>query len=73
MKTTSSILTMQSGLHSQYMVCKTVIKSSLFHIQVQVPNDPDPQRAAILATIPSFMVMAYNRLIEVGQHRDAPR
>jgi hypothetical protein len=39
---------------------------------IPVPNDPDPQRAAILATIPSFMVMAYNRLIEVGLHRDAP-
>ncbi len=39
---------------------------------IPFPNDPDPQRAAILAVIPTFMVVAYNRLIDMGLPRDAP-
>jgi hypothetical protein len=40
--------------------------------EIPNPNDPDPQRAAILAVIPKFMIMAYNRLIEMGLQRDSP-
>lgn len=36
------------------------------------PADPDPARCAIHAVPPQFLVMAFNRLIERGLHRDAP-
>ncbi|KAH6612922.1 hypothetical protein B0J18DRAFT_470273 [Chaetomium sp. MPI-SDFR-AT-0129] len=36
------------------------------------PADPDPQRYAILAGIPSLLVTAFNRLIERGLPRGSP-
>ena len=36
------------------------------------PADPDPARYAILAVIPQFMIVAYNRLIELGLPRGSP-
>jgi hypothetical protein len=36
------------------------------------PMDPDPERYAILAVLPSYLVTAFNRLIERGLPRDSP-
>lgn len=36
------------------------------------PQDPDPERYAILAVPPFYMVFAFNRLIERGLPRDSP-
>lgn len=36
------------------------------------PQDPDPERYAILAVIPSYLVTAFNRLIKRGLPRDSP-
>lgn len=36
------------------------------------PQDPDPQRYAILAVLPYYLTIAYNRLIERGLPRAAP-
>lgn len=36
------------------------------------PVDPDPERYAILAVLPSYLVMAFNRLIERGLPRGSP-
>lgn len=36
------------------------------------PKDPDPQRYAVLAVLPYYLVMAFNRLIEIGLPRDSP-
>jgi hypothetical protein len=36
------------------------------------PNDTDPRRYAILAVLPEFLVIAFNRLIEKGLPRGAP-
>ncbi|KAJ9635079.1 hypothetical protein H2199_008565 [Coniosporium tulheliwenetii] len=40
--------------------------------EIPDPADPDPARYAILAVLPQFLVLAFNRLIERGLHRDAP-
>lgn len=40
--------------------------------EIPDPQDPDPQRYAILAVLPSYMTAAYNRLIERGLPRGAP-
>lgn len=37
------------------------------------PQDPDPERYAVLAVLPSHLVRAFNRLIERGLPRDSPR
>lgn len=39
---------------------------------IPYPADPDPQRAAILAGIPSLLVLAFNRLIKKGLPRGSP-
>ncbi|KAK4152495.1 hypothetical protein C8A00DRAFT_16184 [Chaetomidium leptoderma] len=36
------------------------------------PADPDPERYAILAVLPSYLVTAFNRLIERGLPRGSP-
>lgn len=36
------------------------------------PMDPDPERYAILAVLPFYLVKAFNRLIERGLPRDSP-
>jgi hypothetical protein len=36
------------------------------------PKDPDPERYAVLAVIPSLLVLAFNKRIELGLPRDAP-
>ncbi|KAK4103758.1 hypothetical protein N658DRAFT_505400 [Parathielavia hyrcaniae] len=36
------------------------------------PADPDPERYAILAGLPSYLVIAFNRLIELGLPRGSP-
>jgi hypothetical protein len=36
------------------------------------PRDDDPRRYAILAVLPEFLVIAFNRLIEKGLPRGAP-
>jgi hypothetical protein len=36
------------------------------------PKDPDPNRCAVLACIPSLLVEAFNRNIGLGLPRDAP-
>lgn len=36
------------------------------------PKDPDPERYAILAVLPYYLVVAFNRLIERGLPRDSP-
>ncbi|KAL1840579.1 hypothetical protein VTJ49DRAFT_311 [Mycothermus thermophilus] len=36
------------------------------------PEDPDPERYAILSVLPSYLAMAFNRLIERGLVRAAP-
>jgi len=36
------------------------------------PEDGDPERYAILAVLPNFMVAAYNRLIQKGLPRGSP-
>ena len=33
--------------------------------EIPDPDDPDPERYAILAVLPRFLVIAYNRLIEI--------
>ncbi|KAL2120453.1 hypothetical protein VTJ04DRAFT_4480 [Mycothermus thermophilus] len=40
--------------------------------EIPDPKDPDPERYAILAVLPSYLVMAFNRLIEMGLPRGAP-
>ncbi|KAL8786513.1 MAG: hypothetical protein Q9213_002740 [Squamulea squamosa] len=36
------------------------------------PQDTDPARYAVLASIPSLIIQAYNRLIDLGLPREAP-
>ncbi|KAM0282712.1 hypothetical protein ACHAQH_002910 [Verticillium albo-atrum] len=36
------------------------------------PRDPDPQRQAILAVLPFYLTVAFNRLIERGLARGSP-
>lgn len=36
------------------------------------PQDPDPERYAVLAVIPHYMVKAFNHLIQRGLPRDSP-
>ncbi|KAJ4393004.1 hypothetical protein N0V93_002208 [Gnomoniopsis smithogilvyi] len=36
------------------------------------PQDPDPERYAVLAVLPFYMVMAFNRLIQRGLPRGSP-
>ncbi|KAH8175816.1 hypothetical protein LIA77_04234 [Sarocladium implicatum] len=36
------------------------------------PQDPDPERYAILAVLPHYLVIAFNRLIERGLPRGSP-
>lgn len=36
------------------------------------PNDPDPERYAVLAVLPYYMVKAFNRLIQRGLPRGSP-
>lgn len=47
--------------HAKWKVC-----------DIQDPKDPDPIRYAILAVLPEFLVIAFNRLIEKGLPREAP-
>lgn len=36
------------------------------------PRDPDPERYAVLAVLPFYLVHAFNRLIELGLPRGSP-
>lgn len=36
------------------------------------PKDPDPTRYAIVAVLPHYLIMAFNRLIEMGLPRGSP-
>lgn len=36
------------------------------------PKDPDPERSAVLAALPYYLVIAFNRLIERGLPRNSP-
>lgn len=47
-------------------------KSSWAVADIPDPKDPDPERYAVLAILPFYMVTAFNRLIERGLPRDSP-
>lgn len=40
--------------------------------EIPDPEDPDPQRYAVLAVLPHYLVHAFNRLIERGLPRGSP-
>lgn len=40
--------------------------------EIPDPKDPDPERYAVLAVIPTLLVLAFNKRIELGLPRHAP-
>lgn len=61
----------------QHLEIRNEFEAFWFHSDLKVselpdPEDPDPERYAVVACIPALLCLAFNRRIELGLPRDAP-